>query len=135
MPTIQEYQHKLTANTIIRAPLFPEPVQVITTILLDDSLKLIGSGVQTNQTYQPVLSLEQLATLNFSPETEPFDGDAHRFQCRQNHYGRAAAQGVEGARPGQADFDCHPGQPDPLPGDSIWPEARPWPCGWAIESR
>lgn len=50
------------------------------TIPMGTSVKLIGTGTRTDQTYQPVLSLEQLATLNFSPETEPFDGDASKFQ-------------------------------------------------------
>lgn len=80
MSNLQTYLEKLKPNIIVRGPLFPEPVQVITTIPMGDSLKLIGTGVQTNQTYQPVLSLEQLASLELSPETEPFDGDAFKFQ-------------------------------------------------------
>ena len=80
MTSFQAYIDRLKPNTIIRGSLFPEPVQVITTLPMGDSLKLIGTGTQTNQTYQPVLSLAQLKTLEFSPETEPFDGDATHFQ-------------------------------------------------------
>lgn len=63
MTNLQDYLAKLKPNVIVRGPLFPEPVQVITTIPLADSLKLIGTG--TNQTHQPILSLDQLATLEF----------------------------------------------------------------------
>ncbi|MDM8530285.1 DUF3883 domain-containing protein [Anaerolineales bacterium HSG25] len=80
MTTIEEYQAKLQADTIIRGPLFPEPVQVIMTKPMGNSLKLIGNGVNTNQTYQPILSLAQLSALEFSPETEPFDGQARNFR-------------------------------------------------------
>ncbi len=78
--TIQAYIDKLKPNIIVRGPLFSEPVQVITTIPMGDSLKLIGFGTQTNQAHQPILSLEQLATLELSPETEPFDGNANKFR-------------------------------------------------------
>jgi SNF2 family DNA or RNA helicase len=80
MTDLQRYIDKLKPNVIVRGSLFPEPVQVITTVPLGDSLKLFGTGTQTNLTYQPILSLDQLLTLEFSPETEPFDGDASRFQ-------------------------------------------------------
>jgi superfamily II DNA or RNA helicase len=80
LTTIQTYLDKLKPNVVVRGPLFPEPVQVITTILVGDSIKLIATGTRSNQTHQPILSLEQLATLEFSPETEAFDGDARKFQ-------------------------------------------------------
>jgi hypothetical protein len=65
LTNLQDYLAKLKPNVIVRGPLFPEPVQVITTIPLADSLKLIGTGTRTNQTHQPILSLDQLATLEF----------------------------------------------------------------------
>lgn len=46
----------LQPGTIVRGALFPEAVQVITTIPMGSSVKLIGTGVKTNQTYQPVLT-------------------------------------------------------------------------------
>ncbi len=43
-------------------------------------LRLIGAGMDTGHTYQPILSAAQLATLQVSPERQPFDGDAIRFR-------------------------------------------------------
>jgi len=77
---LQDYFDKLKANIIVRGPFFPEPVQVITTIPTGDSIKLIGISTQTNETHQPILSLEQLVILEFLPESEPFDIDAHKFR-------------------------------------------------------
>jgi superfamily II DNA or RNA helicase len=70
----------LKAGAIITGPLFPEPVQVIVAIPMGQSVKLVGRGMRTGQVHDPILSPEQLATLHFSPEQEPFDGDAHRFR-------------------------------------------------------
>jgi len=71
---------QLQPNTIVRGALFPEPVQVITTLLVGNSIKLIGSGITTNQTYQPILDDRQIAQLEMNPEKEPFDGDARKFR-------------------------------------------------------
>jgi len=65
---------------IVRGPILPEPVQVIVTIPMGDSIKLIGKGLRTGQVHEPILSPEQLATLETTPEVEPFDGDAGRFR-------------------------------------------------------
>ena len=62
------------------ARVLPEPVKVITTVQLGDSVKLIGEGINTGQVHQPVLSAAQVAELEPSPETPPFDGDAARFR-------------------------------------------------------
>lgn len=68
-------------NSIIKGPIFPEPVQVITTIPFGGSaIKLIGKGLNTNQVYEPVLTAEQIALLTVSPEKELFDGDARKFR-------------------------------------------------------
>lgn len=71
---------QLKPNLVLRGAVFPEPVKVITTVPLGDSVKVIGHGLQTNQVYQPILTREQLAILEISPETEPFDGDARKFR-------------------------------------------------------
>jgi SNF2 family DNA or RNA helicase len=71
---------QLKPNVIVRGPLFPEPVQVITTIPMGDSIKLIGKGLSTHQVYESPLDTADLATLEATPETEPFDGDAKRFR-------------------------------------------------------
>lgn len=71
---------QLRPDTIIRSSLFPEPVKLIATVPMGDSIKLIGTGLNSNQTYQPVLSLEELANLEISPEQQPFDGNSNRFR-------------------------------------------------------
>ncbi len=70
----------LRPHSIVRSPLFPEPVRVILTQPVGPDLKLIGTGMESGQTYQPILSAQQLATLQVSPEQQPFDGDANRFK-------------------------------------------------------
>lgn len=72
--------HQLKPHVIIHGPLFPEPVQVIVVTPLGAAVKLVGKGLRTSQVYEPILSLEQLATLEATPEEELFDGDATRFQ-------------------------------------------------------
>ncbi|MCA9875419.1 MAG: hypothetical protein KC441_17230, partial [Anaerolineales bacterium] len=71
---------QLKPDAIIRSPLFPEPVKLIIIVPMGDSIKLIGTGLNTNQTYQPVLSRQELANLQISPENKPFDGNANRFR-------------------------------------------------------
>lgn len=39
----------LKTNMIVRGPILPEPVQVIVTIPMGDSIKLIGKGLRTGQ--------------------------------------------------------------------------------------
>ena len=71
---------QLKPNVVVRGPLFPEPVQVIVTIPLGNAVKLVGKGLITGQVHEPILTAEQLAKLEASPESEPFDGDPHRFR-------------------------------------------------------
>ena len=44
------------------------------------SLKIIGRGLKTGLTYDPVLNATQVAQLTISAETEPSDGDARLFR-------------------------------------------------------
>ncbi len=62
--------------------MLPEPVQVIITVPLGASVKLIGKGLRTGIVHEPILSAEQIATLQVSHPAgqEPFDGDAARFR-------------------------------------------------------
>jgi len=71
---------QLKPNVIVHGPIFPEPVQVITVIPLGESIKLIGKGLKSGKVHDPILSLEQLATLAATPEREPFDGDPKHFR-------------------------------------------------------
>ena len=70
----------LAPGTVVRGPLLPEPVEVITTIPMGESVKLVGKGLRTGQVHDPILSPAQVAQLTVSPATEPFDGDAVRFR-------------------------------------------------------
>jgi hypothetical protein len=67
-------------KAIVRGPFLPEPVEVILTIPMGEALKLIGRGVTTGMSYDPVLSPSQLAVLEVSPEREPLDGNPDRFK-------------------------------------------------------
>ncbi|MCU1304909.1 MAG: helicase domain protein [Candidatus Sulfotelmatobacter sp.] len=71
---------QLKPNTIVRGPIFPEPVQVIVTIPMGTSVKLVGKGLNSNQVHELILGAEQLAQLESTPEREPFDGDPLRFR-------------------------------------------------------
>jgi superfamily II DNA or RNA helicase len=70
----------LKPNKILRGPIFPEPVQIIICIPMGDAVKLVGKGVNTSKVYEPILTPDQLATLETTPDTEPFDGDPLRFR-------------------------------------------------------
>jgi superfamily II DNA or RNA helicase len=71
---------QLKPNVIVRGPILPEPVQVIVAIPMGASVKLIGKGLKTGQVHEPILNAQQLATLEATPEKEPFDGDPQRFR-------------------------------------------------------
>ena len=82
---------------------------MLVVIPMGASVKLIGKGLRTSQVHEPILSLDQIATLEMTPETEPFDGDAARFRL-----------GVEAARLGLAYeydpyFSLSIARVDPLP--------------------
>src|SRR5258708_14710232 len=71
---------ELKPNVIVRGPLFPEPVQVIVSIPMGTSIKLVGKGLVTGQVHEPILDADQVATSEASPETTPFDGDPRRLR-------------------------------------------------------
>src|SRR5436190_10864460 len=49
----------IRAGSIVRGPTLPEPVEVLATVPLGESLKVIGRGLNTGLTYDPVLSPSQ----------------------------------------------------------------------------
>lgn len=67
-------------GSIVRGPVLPEAIEVLATQPLGDSLKVIGRGLETGLTHDPVLSPDQLGQLTVSAEREPFDGDARLFR-------------------------------------------------------
>lgn len=70
----------IRAGSVVRGPTLPEPVEVLATVQLGESLKVIGRGLNTGLTYDPVLSPSQLAQLSVSSDRVPFDGDARLFR-------------------------------------------------------
>src|SRR5688572_2370277 len=99
----------IRAGSIVRGPTLPEPVEVLATVPLGGSLKVIGRGLNTGLTYDPVLSPSQLAQLAVSSDRIPFDGDARLFRL-----------GVEAQRLGLAYeydpfFSLSIARVDPLP--------------------
>ncbi len=70
----------LKPNAVVRGLMFSEPVQIITVVPMGASVKLVGKGLRTGQVHEPILSEQQLAGLEISPATEPFDGDAAKFR-------------------------------------------------------
>ncbi len=71
---------QLKPNKILQGAIFPEPVQVIVVIPMGDAVKLVGKGVNTSRVYEPILTLENLAALETTPDIQPFDGNAQRFR-------------------------------------------------------
>jgi hypothetical protein len=70
MTAIMNYSD-IKPNVVLRGPIFPEPVQVITTTPMGEAIRLIGKGLNTGKLFDPILSREQLAILESTPETEP----------------------------------------------------------------
>jgi superfamily II DNA or RNA helicase len=100
---------ELKPNHILRGSILPEPVRVIAIVPMGASTKVIGAGLTTGQVHQPVLTLEQIAQLQVSPDESPFDGDPERFRL-----------GVEAMRLGLAYeydpyFSLSIARVDPLP--------------------
>ena len=55
-------------GSIVQGPTLPEPIEVLATVPMGDSFKVIGRGMQTGITHDPVLTPEQLAQLTVSAE-------------------------------------------------------------------
>jgi hypothetical protein len=68
--------HFVQPGSIISGPTLPEAVEVLAATPYGASLKIIGRGLKTGRTYDPVLNATQLAQLTITADTEPFDGDA-----------------------------------------------------------
>lgn len=100
---------ELKPGTVVSGPLFPEPIQVVLVQTFGASVKMFGKGLRTEKMYDPILTEEQLESLQASPEKEPFDGDPLRFRL-----------GVEAMRLGLAYeydpyFSLSIARVDPLP--------------------
>jgi hypothetical protein len=99
----------IVPGSILTGPTLPESVEVLAVVPMGQSMKIIGRGRQTGQTYDPVLTPQQVAMLTVSAQREPFDGDACRFRL-----------GIEACRLGLAYeydpfFSLSIARVDPLP--------------------
>lgn len=70
----------LRIGSIVRGPTLPEPIEVLVVVPMGDAVKVIGRGLNTGLTRDPVLTAEQVSHLVVSAETVPFDGDARLFR-------------------------------------------------------
>jgi len=70
----------ITPGSIVSGPTLPESIEVLAVVPMGQSLKVIGRGRRSGQTYDPVLNPQQLAMLAVSAQREPFDGDARLFR-------------------------------------------------------
>ena len=71
---------QLKPDAIVRSPYFSEAVRVIVTLPVGDGVKLIGTGLTSGRTYEPILSATQLAELQIAPERPPHTGNGERFK-------------------------------------------------------
>jgi superfamily II DNA or RNA helicase len=71
---------QLKPNIIIRGPVFPEPVQMITFTRVGNAVKVICKGLTSGQVHEPILTLDQLDLLTAVTVAEHFDGDANNFR-------------------------------------------------------
>lgn len=76
----KELFEQLKPNAIVTGPMFPEAVQVIVTIPMGESIKLVGKGLKTGKVHEPILDKDQLSKITVTPDKEPFDGDAGKFR-------------------------------------------------------
>lgn len=71
---------QIDPHDILHGSLFPEPVEVIVSINIGNSLKVVGKGLRTNSVHERILTLDSVSQLEIIPSKPPFDGDAHRFR-------------------------------------------------------
>ncbi len=67
-------------GAVVRGQRLSKPVEVFTAIRMGESIKLVGKGLRTGKVDDPTASADQHAQLTVTSSTEPFDGDAVRFQ-------------------------------------------------------
>ena len=70
----------LKPNIVVRGPVLPEPIRIVAVVTMGDSVQIMGKGLHTGRFHDPILSPDQIALLEASPEKRPFDGDAGRFR-------------------------------------------------------
>ena len=101
--------NSIKPGSLVSGPTLPERIEVLAVVPMGQSLKVIGRGLKSGLTYDPVLNASQIAQLTVSADREPFDGDARLFRL-----------GVEAQRLGLAYeydpfFSLSIARVDPLP--------------------
>lgn len=76
----EENISKITPNAIVTGPFFPEPIEIIVSVPLGESVKLIGKGLTSAQVHECILTPDQLCTIQILPQNEPFNGNPVRFR-------------------------------------------------------
>lgn len=84
-PSIED----LSPGVVVEGPILPEPVEILTTVPMGTSIKLVGKGLHPGQVRDRILDAAQLAQLTLTPKDLPFDGNAQHFKL-----------GIEAARLG-----------------------------------
>ncbi|NLX99947.1 MAG: DUF3883 domain-containing protein [Rhodopirellula sp.] len=72
--------NSIRIGSIVRGPTLPEPIEVLAVAPMGSAVKVIGRGLNTGLTRDPVLNSDQILHLTVSAECEPFDGDARLFR-------------------------------------------------------
>lgn len=70
----------LKPGFILEGHAFPEPIEVITIINIGEKVKVIGKGKRSNKVYEPVLTKEQIESLNVSTGKSDYLGDSNKFR-------------------------------------------------------
>lgn len=101
--------NELKPDAVITGLALPEPIQIATIDQVGTSVQIKGRGINTDKFRDIILSLDQVAKLESSPENASFDGDPKRFRL-----------GVEALRIGLAYeydpyFSLSIARVDPLP--------------------
>jgi hypothetical protein len=71
---------KVIPDVIVTSPFFPEPIEIIVSVSLGESLRLIGKELASAQVHERILTPNQPGTIQISPKDKAFDGDATRFR-------------------------------------------------------
>ena len=80
MPLPPTKPDQIRQGITISGLFIPEAMEVLHVIPFVLSLKVIGRGTKTGQSYDSVLSPDQIAQLKVTGEAEPFDGSAQHFR-------------------------------------------------------
>ncbi len=70
----------LKPDVIVQGPVFPEPVQILVTTPVGESVKIVGKGLHANQVREILLDKRHLDDLTATPVEQPFDGDPQLFR-------------------------------------------------------